>query len=85
MARECSASPGATAPARSCVGASAGEEGSNQGAQDATLPKTTGRDPMGVGPSAALAADRGRNSVPIAGGAPATPARLAQTANAEHE
>ena len=74
MAGECSASIGATAPAQSCGGASAGEEGSNQGDQDATLPKTTGRDPMGVGPSAALATGRDRSFVPAPAGARATPA-----------
>ena len=73
MAGECSASPGATAPAQSCVGASAGEEVSNQDAQDATLPKTTGRDPMGVDPNVALATGRDRSSVPTPAGAPATP------------
>ena len=82
MAGECPASPEAAAPAQSCGDATVGEEGSNQGAQDATLPKTTGRDPVGVGPNVALAADRDRSSVPTPAGAPATPAPPTEMASA---
>ena len=78
MAGECSASPEAAAPAQSFADADVGEAGSNQGAQDAALPKTTGRDPVGVGPNVAHANGRDRSSVPISAGAPATPAPPAE-------
>ena len=84
MAGECHASPEAVAPAQNCAGAAADGARPSVDAGAATHPKTTGQDPMGEAPSAAPAADRGRSSVPIAGGAPATPAPPALMADAEH-
>ena len=84
MAGECPASPEAAAPAQSCVGASADGARPSGNVRAATPPKTTSRGQVGVAPSAALAADRGRSSVPIAGGVPATPVLLTQTVDAEH-
>ena len=84
MAGEFPASPEAVAPAQNCAGASADGARPSVDVGAATHPKTKGLDPMGEAPSASPAADRGRSSVPIAGGAPATAAPPALMANAEH-